>query len=459
VTSLRSRVRTVLALVFFGCWIAGGGALVANTLHAGHSVWDGKMEAFANKLMMAIPADKIDQGPFGPGLQLPADKIQTAENFSFQVWTGQDRLFIKTPGVPSHPFRPRSESGFSSTVIDGEKWRVYSVSDRTGQVTIQVANLQRVLDWELQCEALIALTLLTAVLAVVGLVIEYALSRALRPLAGIGAAVLQRRDFDLTPLPYEELPSELSPLVQSFNHMLRRLDGAVESERRFIGDAAHELRTPLAALQAQAEVALAATAPADKDKALVKLLAVARRSTRLAEQLLDLARLDAGGSIQRATAVDLRELVGHVAHEYEFDAEQNQRALVLATSACRIVGDIDEIAILLRNLVDNALRYAPQGGQVRIACGHAGENAPASAWLEVADDGPGVAPEERQVIFQRFHRAASGSRGRGSGIGLSLVAAIARLHQARIVTGEGLAGRGFSVRVIFPAPAGASQPA
>jgi signal transduction histidine kinase len=442
----------VLALAFFTCWIVGGGALVVYTWRSGDSVWDAKMQAFANKLMMALPADQIDEGPFGGGLQLPFDSKAAPENFSFQVWNGKSRPFIKTPDVPARPFHDLRQNGFFSTEIDGKKWRVYSVSDRSGLVTIQVANLQSVVDWEMQREALIALSLLTIVLVGVGLVLEYALYRALRPIAAIGASVLRRQKFDLTPLPLNDLPAELCPLVESFNHLLLRLDEAVGSERRFIGDAAHELRTPLAALQAQAEVALGAALPAEKDAALVKLLAVARRSTRLAEQLLDLARLDAGATTARATLADAGELIRHVAHEYEFHAEQNQRTLAIEAAPCRIVCDIDDIAILLRNLVDNALRFAPKGGRVRIACGHADTADGPRVYLEVADDGQGVPEAERELIFQRFHRVVEGNSGRGSGIGLSLVAGIARLHGAGIVTGAGLEGRGFSVRVLFAVP-------
>jgi len=448
--SLRSRVRAVLGLAFFSCWLVGGGALVAYTFQSEHSVWDAKMQAFANKLMMAIPADKIDEGPFGAGLELPLDNRAAHEDFSFQVWTGRGRLFISTPGVSAEPLRPLGQQGFSSPMIEGKRWRVYAVSDRTGRVSVQVANLQSVVDWEMQREALIALTVLTLVLAVVGFLIDYALYHALKPIANFGRLVLKRRKFDLTPLPLDKLPGELRPLVESFNHLLLRLDEAVDSERRFIGDAAHELRTPLAALQAQAEVALGAADAAAKDAALVKLLQVARRSTRLAEQLLDLARLDAGANLARATLTDASELIQHVAHEYEFNAAETGRSLVLDTRACPIVCDIDEIAILLRNLVDNALRFAPVGGRVRIGCGHVEADGVQCVYLEVADDGPGVPEGERELIFKRFHRIVEGNSGRGSGIGLSLVAAIAGLHQASIVTGAGLDGRGFSVRVVFP---------
>ncbi|WP_422651033.1 sensor histidine kinase [Cupriavidus sp. H18C1] len=195
------------------------------------------------------------------------------------------------------------------------------------------------------------------------------------------------------------------------------------------------------------EIALRAPSGKDKDTALEKLLATAKRTTRLAEQLLDLARLNACGHAPHEPA-DLGNLVQHVASEFEVQAELQARRLSVETGGGRIACNIDEIGILLRNLVDNALRYTSPGGRIRIACGTANADAGEAVYLEVADDGPGVPQDERQAIFRRFHRA-SGNRVRGSGIGLSLVATIAQSHGATIETDHGLDGRGFRVRVVF----------
>ena len=134
-------------------------------------------------------------------------------------------------------------------------------------------------------------------------------------------------------------------------------------------------------------------------------------------------------------------------------AQQQRRAIILALTPCPIECDVDEIGILLRNLLDNALRYTTEGGRVKLSCGYRNDAGLERVCLEVADDGPGVPEAEHEAIFRRFHRVA-GNGGRGSGIGLSLVAGIAQLHEATIETGIGLDGRGFSVRVLFPLPAG-----
>ncbi|QGZ40944.1 signal transduction histidine kinase [Pseudoduganella flava] len=448
-TSLRARLRAVLGLTLACCWIGGVGLVVTYTAHSESSRWDSRLQTFGTRLLLTIPAGKVGRGPFGPGLELPPAMQRMEEHFAFQIWRTDRKLFIKTPSAPEAPFQPTFVDGFTSRVVAGRKWRIYTISDRYHQVSVQVANLQSVADREMQYEALVALAMLTAVLLVVAALLGRVLDRSLRPLADIESALRRRRDFDLAPLPLRDLPLELHPLVRSFNHVLQQLDAAIGTERRFIGDAVHELRTPLAALQAQADVALHAATPADKDAALHTLQAVARRSARLAEQLLDVARLDAGAAVDRGKPLDLAVLAMHVAREQQFHASRRGCTIDLDTAAAPIAGDMDEVATLLRNLVDNAVRFAGAGGRVLVRCGTAADH----VYLSVADDGPGVPAAEQEAIFQRFYRRAGtdgANDGRGSGIGLSLVAAIARLHGARIVTGTGLAGRGFAVSVAFP---------
>lgn len=443
--SLRGRLRAVLALALLSCWVGGVGLLVTYTANSERSLWDSKLQAFGTKILLVIPAKKIESKTIGPRRQLPDGIDAQADNFTFQVWYGRESMLIRTPGAPDQPFVPQFTDGFHSNSINGVKWRIYALTDRTGQISVQVANLQSALDAEMQREALLALLMLSTVLLLLGVLLDRALILSLRPIASLESAMAQRQRFDLAPLPASQLPQELQPLVLGFNRLLKELDGAIDAERRFIGDAAHELRTPLSALQVQAEVALHATNTQDKDAALRQLLEVARRSSRLADQMLDLARVDAGTKRDRSGIVQLDRLVAHVASEYAVHAELQQRLLVTDCRPCSIAGDIDEIAILLRNLADNALRFAPQGGEVRISC------APGPVVeLRVADNGPGVPESEHLAIFQRFHRA-SGNRGRGSGIGLSMVAAIARLHNAAIATGAGLHGRGFGISIRFPA--------
>ncbi|MGP1664870.1 MAG: sensor histidine kinase [Rhodanobacter sp.] len=403
-------------------------------------------------MLVTIPADSHFDKREGPGLTLPQSLDALRGPLVFQIWIDRSRLLANTPGGPETPLRPDFADGPVSTHVEGKKWRVYSASDSSGRVTVQVGNLQSVVDADFRHKAADEVIQTTILLMIVGVIMWIVTLSALKPVRALGAAMHRRPRFDFTPLPLDGLPRELHPLVDSFNRLLQQLDEAIEGERRFIGDAAHELRTPLSTLQGQAEIALRETNPQEKDAALRKLLVVAQRGTRLSEQLLDLARINAGTKPPKHTAADLSKLVQHVAQEFEICASQNRRSLFLNVSSCMIQCDIDEIGILLRNLLHNAMRYTAEGGNVLARCGYAppaqaGEAS--SVFLEVADNGPGVPAAERDTIFERFHRVAS-NPVRGSGIGLSLVASIAESHNATIQTGAGLEDRGFMVRVVFP---------
>lgn len=443
-SSLRRRMMRVLCLTIGICWALTLGLFLYTQLTS-RSSWDSKLQTIATKLLLSIPqGDGISQLT-GPGLRLRDSELADTGDLTFQVWAGRDHLVVRAPGAPASALRADFQDGFSSPQVAGQRWRVYSISDSTGHIFVQVGNLHSVIDAEIRRKTFSALIIITTLLTLLGLFMWQVLARALLPVFEIEKALRERHRLDLTPLPVVALPRELQPLVEAFNHLLGQLDQALEGERRFIGNAAHELRTPLAALQAHAQIALRATTLAEKDATLLKLQAVAARSTRLSEQLLDLARLDASNLGLHRVQADLGKLIGYVADEFAVQAVQQQRTMQLCTQPCLIDCDIDEIGILLRNLIDNALRYTAPGDSVKISCGFSAQE----VYLQVADNGPGVPIVEREIIFDRFHRV-SGNGGRGSGIGLSLVKSIAQGHKARIQTGEGPEGRGLTITVLFP---------
>jgi signal transduction histidine kinase len=390
-----------------------------------------------------------------PGYRLPDGVDDSApvkrlkfHEMHFQVWT-KGRLAVRSPATPTTtPLQPDFTNGFSDVVHDGQNWRVYSIADATGRVHVQVAHSYEQLREEMR--RWIRLTLWTGgtVFVLFGWLLWGVICWSLRPVNQVQAAIRKRHALDLAPLPASDLPKEVAPMVDSFNHLLRRLDTSLQGERRFIADAAHELRTPLAALLAHAELALSAPDPAQARAALSRLVEGVQRSSRLAEQLLDLARLDAGCNLPTPRRINLIDVVELVVRDFEQAATQRRQRIVLDLQACEVVGDVDMLGILLRNLIDNALRYGRAEGRVRVACtSHAD-----AVELHVADDGPGVPEDERVRDFNRFYRVP-GSGGRGSGVGLSLVSRIAELHGASIATGWGLEeGRGFGVVLRFPLP-------
>lgn len=296
---------------------------------------------------------------------------------------------------------------------------------------------------------LTAMLLNTIELGLVGLLTWWALAASLRPLTTVSSDLAKRDPFDSTPLATRAVPSELRPLILAFNSLLKRVELAMRAERNFIADAAHELRTPLAALHMHAEVALRAKTIESKNDAINKLIDVSHRTQRLAEQLLDLARLESGLHADNGQPTDLASLSAHVISEFSVQAQSFGTAVVLTGEPCLVHCDVDEIGILLRNLLDNALRHGKPFGTINVLCGNETSAGSRHAFLEVRDDGPGVPKHEHTSIFERFYRTDN-SVGRGSGIGLSLVADIARLHGATIRTDTGALGRGLSIRIIFP---------
>ncbi|UZJ57946.1 HAMP domain-containing histidine kinase [Pseudomonas sp. KU26590] len=446
--SLYARMMLVIAVVIALCWVGALIILSAYFTHNGTSTWDEKLQVIATQILMTIPANSKVGVRQSPGMLPKNSAFADRENLVFQVWFNQRDLVASTPNAPKEALRPDFADGATSTVIGGKRWRVYSVVDSKGQVNVQVANLHSIVDQEIRGETLIAVALATLLLLLAGVLMWFVVHNTLRPVVALGTAMRERQSFDLTQLPSSALPIELHSLVASFNHILQRLEEAVQDERQFIGNAAHELRTPLAALQAQAQIALRAPLAVDKDVALSKLLTVAQHSSRLSEQLLDLARLSAGTRAPNHCLADLSELVLHVAHEFDIYASQQDRNLSLDISPCMVRCDIDEIGVLLRNLIDNGLRYTLRGGHVTVSCGYMASSEK-RVYLKVADNGPGVPPAEQKLIFDRFYRAM-GTEKRGSGIGLSLVAGIALHHRATIETYEGLNGCGLSICVMFP---------
>jgi signal transduction histidine kinase len=415
------------------------------------SNWDDKLQSIAIKLLQMMPANlEADASVFTTTLKLRSDVAAKNHELTFQVWSGGKRLLASTPGGPQTPLRADFGDGFANVIVGDQDWRVYSVTDESGRYQVQVGNDRSMIDADFQKHSARAVSLAAFGMALVGLMMWWSVRRTLRPIATMEQATRNRSKFDLTPLPTEALPSELLPLVDSFNYVLKHLDQSINAERQFISDAAHELRTPLAALQAQLEVTLSARTEQERTQSLRKVLDGVKRSSRLSEQLLDMARLEAGNRAPLRNWQDLKDIVSHVAGEFEVSAARQQKHIELEMESCPVHCDVDEMGILVRNLVDNALRYTDHGGRVRISCGYRDDAEKRIPFLEVADDGPGVPTEEREAIFERFYRVSTYGTVRGAGIGLSLVLRIARMHGARIQTFDGIGNPGLSVRLLFP---------
>ncbi|QEL63871.1 two-component system, OmpR family, sensor histidine kinase QseC [Oryzomicrobium terrae] len=386
----------------------------------------------------------------------------------FQVWQpaprpgGAPQLVARSDTAPDIPLEAlaalRGDGYVTLPWHDGD-WRFY-VAGSDPQGLRVVVGQQGVVRNKLAREvALNALYPHLASWAVLLGLLLVGIRQALTPLRQLAEQVRQRSPDHLVPVQVEAPPAEIVPVVGAVNTLLVRVEQALERERRFTADAAHELRTPLAALKIQAQVAHIADDAAARQSALRNVIRGTDRLAHLVEQLLTLARVDTAGGVFAAERVDLAALAGEVVASQAGLAQRREVALELALpevagEGAWASGQPELLAVLLRNLVDNALRYTPAGGRVvvRVAA------EPGGGWrLSVADDGPGIPPEQQQRAQERFVRLASSAEepGGGSGLGLSIAGRIAQLHGAALAMGPGLAGRGLTIGVVLGAPGGA----
>jgi two-component system sensor histidine kinase TctE len=386
------------------------------------------------------------------------------------VLAGDARL---APDVPA-----TREPEFRSEIQGGVLYRIVAQRFGTpaGEVVVQLADgsdaRQRWL--ESIVFKVLAPNLLMALVA--AFTVHLAVRQALKPLTDLKDALEHRSSRDLSPIDAQASPEEVRPLVDSLNRLFDLVNAQAESQRRFIADAAHQLRTPLAGLQAQVEAwAQLANAKADRHarergneglagrypgevsaltagtialpiEQINKLRHATRRTSQLANQLLALSRADAQAlAAQPVQRVDLQDLCETVLHAQLDTATAQGLDLGLDAQPAQVSGHDWLLRELLANLVDNAIKYAGAGASVTIRSGRS----EGRSYLEVADDGPGIVAAERDRVLERFYRVP-GTSGEGHGLGLAIVQEIARLHQASLLLQDGPGGRGLRARLAFP---------
>ncbi len=371
--------------------------------------------------------------------------LEYERKIAFQIRDSNGNLLLRSATTPERILSEHSE-GFSDSLIDGKRWRVYSHWNSEHTLQIQVGQLQQIRN---ELAGRIALSLLVPFLLTIPMIaplVWFSIERGLKPVNWVSDEVKQRAVENLKPIVISDVPGELRPLVDSINTLLARLEHSFENERRFTADAAHELRTPLAALKTQAQVAMRANEDAQRKKALEQVIGGVDRATHLVQQLLTLARLDPQFAKVDNEKFDLHTVVVGVLTELAPEALAKSIELAFEEAPRTMVkGDPQMIGILTSNLVRNAIRYTPEEGQVEVRTGEDNE----AVWLDVIDNGPGIDPQERANVFERFYRTL-GNRASGSGLGLSIVKRISDLHHAEVTLDTGENGKGLWVRVKFP---------
>ena len=383
-------------------------------------------------------ARSIEAGaPLGPG-------DMRLYEFVVQVWgPGGLQIYRSHAG----PMPATSVIGFSEAVLEGVRYRIYLL--KSGERTIQVAqdlDARRARARGLAIEAMLPVAVLAPVLMLaVWLIIRLSLA----PLERMRRQVSGRPAEDLSPLPEAGVPQELLPLVRELNLLFGRVDAAFASQRHFVSDAAHELRSPLTALNLQAQ-ALRDLPPGPRQEAAITGLQDGiARAIRLLSQLPLLARMKSQQPADGpALDVDLqavcREGIADVlpqAHAREVDV-----GLETPDTAAVVRGQPDALRILLRNLLENAVKFAPPGGRVDVSI----EATPHASTLRVEDSGPGIPREERRRVFDRFYRGGGATDHPGSGLGLAIVQAIAKRHGATVTLQDSERLGGLRVELAFP---------
>ncbi|PMR77359.1 ATP-binding protein [Billgrantia endophytica] len=363
---------------------------------------------------------------------------------AFQIWEG-DTLLLRSASAPDMPLTLLSQ-GYTDAQMEGHDWRVYALNTPGEPLRVLVGEREDVRGELVNLIALRTLTPDLLGLPILALLLWWAIGWGLRPLSRMAELIRSRDPHNLQPLLLYPMPRELETISGALNRLLERIRTLRIREKRFIADAAHELRTPLAVLDLHAQNALAAEDPADRREALDQLRVGVARSTHLITQLLTLARLDPEHDNSAARReIDLLKEVREALAELSPLASRRHLELQLDADDAtdwRLVAEPGAIDTLIQNLVGNALQHSPEGTVIRVTLAADAEQ----LTLRVDDQGPGIPTAQREQAIERFQRAGPGA---GTGLGLSIVDRLLQRHGGRLALEEAPGG-GLSARVSLP---------
>ncbi|KPH81595.1 sensor histidine kinase N-terminal domain-containing protein [Bosea vaviloviae] len=439
-TSLRARLFVILVATTGLIWLAATAWIYLGTKAELERVLDTRLQEAA-RMVSSLVRD-ADASPSSAIAATP--QVSTSDSggyerqLSCQIWSMGGRLVAASTAAPAERLAGHA-AGFTDSVINGEQWRVYAIEDAAKGVRVLVGDRLGLRD-RLVNDLVLGLVAPTfLMLPLFAGLIWISVGRGLSPLRGIARNLQQRAVDDLAPLQAKVI-DEILPVTDALNGLFTRLDAARRHEREFTAFAAHELRTPLAGIRTQAQIAKAADTIEMRTAALDHIMQGVDRTARLISQLLALARLESAAALNRREPVNLGQLLREIDREgqrpasisVEFDA---------AIDGMTVEGDRDNLKLALRNLHENACGHSPPGGRVR--------------WLRtedvvlaVDDEGPGVPADEMALVRQRFYRGRA-ARNAGSGLGLAIVDVALHNVRAELTLGTPPSGRGLRAAVSF----------
>ncbi len=437
--SLQTRLLVSMLAMATLIWLAAAAMTWFDAQHEIDELLDAHLAQAAALLVVQGDGDEDDFAD-APALHKYAPKV------AFQVFMG-GYLITRSSNAGTLAMS-RHVSGFATVqLLNGEQWRVFATTNPAREIQVyvgeQIESRQSIL-WAVMRSMMFPLMF---ALPLLGLAVWWSVRTGLAPLHSLGLQLSRRPPQSMEAVPLQGLPDELQPLVQELNSLFERIGRMVETERRFTADAAHELRTPIAAIRAQAQVALGAVHDAEqRNHALRSTLQGCDRITRLVEQLLTLARLE-GQQADMQQAVDLGAVCRQVIGDLVPAALGRQQTIELdAEIPCIVSANEVLVGVLVRNLVDNALRYSPVGAKVvaSVQCSASGVE------LCVQDSGPGMSDEDMLRLGERFYRVL-GNDQPGSGLGWSIVRRLAHVFGASVAVKRSEVLGGLSVCVHWPA--------
>ncbi len=432
--SLRGRLLWFLLAAITIAAIAQASIAYRTALSDADEIFDYHMQQMALSLRSSAPLSNME------ARENAGDDAENNE-LMVQVWTPDGVQVFRTTSRAQLP--QRAVLGFSNVQANGTTYRIFSI--QTSAQTVQVAQDMAVRRNMAGSLALRTVGPIAVMMPILMLVVWWVVSGSLEPVARVRSQVAARQADDLSPVSEQGLPDEVLPLVQELNALFGRVQTAFDTQRTFVADAAHELRTPLAALKLQAQSLERADSIEARELAVSRLSAGIERATRLVEQLLVLARQEASTPGVKVVQLDLGELARRTVGEMALAAQNKGVDLgIERADSVRFEGEADALATMLRNLVDNAIKYTPAGGTVDVEV-RQGEGGPL---LVVEDSGPGIPAEERERVFDRFYRIA-GSEAGGSGIGMAIIKAVADRHNAKLSLEQSARLGGLKVSVQF----------
>jgi two-component system, OmpR family, sensor histidine kinase QseC len=434
--SLLRRLLLLVLGIVGAAWIGAAAWTYLDARHEVDELLDGHLaQAAALLIAQRVDGEDDDEAADVPPLHRYAPRV------AFQLWH-EGRLMLRSANAPLVPLGTQA-SGFDTVRHDGRAWRVFAARGGEQDVRVYVGERVDARDAILRAVMSGMARPLVVALPLLALLTGWAVYRGLAPLSALARELRAREPGSIAPLALAQPAAELLPAVTALNALFERIGGLLEAERRFTADAAHELRTPIAAIAAQAQVALGATNDAERRHALQATLAGCERAARLVDQMLTLARLE-NADAPPATRINVAALLRQVVAQLLPAAEARGQALELEAPP-QLDAAMDEtlLGVLARNLVDNALRYSPAGARVVVALAQDG-----TRWaLTVDDAGPGLDDAARARLGERFFRVL-GPEASGTGLGWSIVRRIASVLKLEVAVDRAPALGGLRVRVV-----------